>query len=67
MTRPAFHITILADDDATEIDCRVYAEPAEPSVGILSPQFEIEPVEPGRTLTASEEARALWAAGEWRP
>lgn len=64
MTRPSFHITITADDDATEIDCRVYAEPAEPSVGIMSPQFEFEAERP---LTDGEERRALRAAGEWRP
>lgn len=64
--RPSFIITILADDDATELDVAVYAEPpARPGNGGW--EFEIEPVEPGRTLTASEEARALWRAGEWRP
>lgn len=66
MPRPSFTVTIEADDGG-ELDCRVWAEPAEPSVGILSPQFEIEADEPRRELTNTEWRRALRAAQEWKP
>lgn len=66
MTRPAITITITADDGA-ELECHVWAEPPDRAVGILTTQFEIEPLEPGRSLSATEERRAWKAAREWHP
>lgn len=66
MTRPSFHLTILADDEVTEIDVAVYTEPFDAGVGERR-QFDVRPVEPGRVLTPGEEAAALWEARRWRP
>lgn len=65
--KPAFTVTILAADGVTELECRVWAYPAEPSVGIRSPQFDVEPDEPRRVLSDGEHERALAAAQGWRP